>query len=191
MTQRKIVSVKLNDDNTLDVVYLDHVGEEGQIDKVTKECKAKAHPDLVAEFDNLRIHMGTLCEQGEFTEYEDGAKPLDILRVTKIAFGGEDEHQGITITGMRLLKNAKVLNLNAPFTKLHPDHSDYGYVQSLELSLQNLLSEADQYLNGTKVAPSNQLGLFDQQSETEGEEEQEEEQPKKSRRKKESALKVA
>lgn len=183
--QRKIQKVKLEGTGKVSQSYEEFFGEEHDSDVVEKKGGAHAHPDLVSIFGALKIHLATLCEQGEFTEFEDYPEKLEIFEVTQVSFGGDDEHQGVTLTGMRRLKDNRVLNLNAPFCKLNPDHSHYPYAQSLEMVIQELLVEADAYLNG-KHAPSPQLNLFDgpQEDEVEQDEEEAEEKPKARRRSK-------
>lgn len=185
-TARKIVKVKLMDSGMVDICHLEYPGVGGaddnntEPDRVTREGKHEAHPDLVQQFHDLRIHMAAICEQAPFTEYEDDASKLDLFKVTQISISGADEHEGIVITGQRILKGNKVLNINTPVVKVDPDHSEYNYASSLAMIVDQLLQEADQYLNG-KYAPSRQLDMFNTapDPDDDSDADEEEEKPKK------------
>jgi hypothetical protein len=161
---RKIQKFKITNTDQAEVVYEEiFEGEDAGKDKVTKECSNRVHPDLIAAFKELDIHLATLTEQGEFTEFEDAPEKLEIFRTTQLSIGGEGEHEGVTLTGQRTLKENGVLNLNARFTKFNQEHCHhYSYAETLNMSVQNALRECDEYLNG-KSAPSPQLSLFDGQ----------------------------
>jgi hypothetical protein len=186
--QRKIVKVKITKEDKVHTSYSEIIGDEGESDVVTREGGFPAHPDLVGAMASAKIHLATLAEYGSMTEFEDEPSKLDKFHVTGITLAGDDEHAGVVITGMRILQNNKVLNLNSPFVKLNPDHSDYAYASSLEMVINEILTEADQYLNG-KHAPSPQLNLFENTDpETEEQEEGEEEAKPKATRKRSKKL---
>ena len=174
MQERKIVKVKLQAEDLVDIIYLEYpaVGsdETKEPDKVTHEGKHKAHPDLIQAFKNLDIHLATICEQGQYTDYEDKPENLEIFKATQISIGGEGEHEGLVLTGQRKLNHNNVLNINTPFEKLDPDQSDYSYAASMGEAVSGLLMEADEYLNG-KYAPSRQyeLELVDHKDENQDE----------------------
>lgn len=155
---RKILKAKLTKENKLNI-DLDELeqGEEVSTDEVGRKCGRIAHPDAIQAFNALRIHLAALCEQAEFTEFEDDAEKLDKFHVDQITISGEGEHEGVTISGIKDLKEGGVLLLNSRFTKFDPNHCHhYSYSGSLHEAVLKLLNEIDLYLNGKK-APSNQL----------------------------------
>lgn len=184
---RRILKAKLHPDLKLDVNYLEiHGGDdETSPDTIVRNGQHQVHPDLIEAFNALRPHLATIAEQGSFTEFEDVPELLEKFPVTQLTLSGEEPHEGVTLTGMRNLANNKVLNMNTPFVKLNPDHSDYSYAESLQAAITNVLNEVDEYLNG-KYAPSNQLGLFD--AAEPGGDEGEEKVGKKKRTKKEAKV---
>ena len=182
MNERQIKKIKLTDKNTLDVEYSEITGEEGTADIVTRQGSHEVHIDFINKLNELNIHLATLCEEGQYTEFEDDKTKLEIFSVTGLSFGGSDEHEGVTLIGRKLLKNNGVLNLVPPFVKLNPAHSTYSYVASLNEIARELQSEADLHLNG-KYAPPRQMNLFDKGPSEDGEIEEEVEKPKGRHRK--------
>jgi len=119
---------------------------------------ATAHQDLVDAFQDLRIDLATLCEQGQYTEFED--KTLDINKyfVSTIEFSGKAGEETVTLYGHRMLAHNQTLALETPPVKLN-QNSKYAYWQSMEEKVMHAMSETDQYIDG-KHAPSNQVEMF-------------------------------
>lgn len=178
--QNKIIHVKLTSLHKVEIGY-NELFSDGQSDEIPKrKCSRFAHQDLVDAYTNLRIHLATRAEQGEYTEFEDHPEKLDIFEVDQITIGGTDEHEGVTLSGFRKLKENNKLPLNPPFIKFSTSHSNYAYCESLHELIFTLLSEADQYLKG-KSGPDSQMSLsFEANEETS----EEEVKPKKARKSK-------
>lgn len=158
---RKIQKVAVNKSNFADITYEElPTGEETKGASYTRIGKDVIHDDFLNVMRELNIHLATKCKQGAFTEYEDKPDMLDEFKTTQVSVGGEEEHRGVTLTGQRELGSNEVLNLNTPFIKFNPIHSTYSYSEILMEITDRLFAEADAYING-KIAPSNQLGLFD------------------------------
>jgi len=189
MFERRITKVKLTKENFLDVCYKESVGsDEPKDDQVDRKGSHEVHPDLLEKLKSLRIHLATMCDEGEYTDFEDNPEKLDIFSVTGYTFGGEDNTHGVTLIGQKLLKNNKVLNLIPPFVKLNPSESDYSFVTSLAESLVEADVEADAYVAG-KFAPMRQLSLFDQAPSEDEEADGEEETERPAKRQRQRKLK--
>jgi len=156
---KKIKKAKLHDSGKLDVGVEVMLDENGKKDKDGRESDDICHPDLIQAFKDLDIHLATICEQGNFTDYEDDPKSLDIYHTTGFTIAGEGDHEGIVLTGQRKLAGNQVLNLNTPFVKFHPDHCHYTYIGSLREALHKAISEVDMYYHKTKLAPKVQMEL--------------------------------
>jgi hypothetical protein len=128
---------------------------------VNEQCNAPIHPDLIAAFDNLRIHLAVLTE---YIDEENVDKDIDryehtILeqfKVTQISIGGDGE--GVTLTGQKRLKSKKVLNLNAPFQKYFEDEG-YSFGADLQIAVDRVITEVEAYMDGTKRGEGAQLEM--------------------------------
>lgn len=158
-----IRKAKITKDNTLTATYMDETGA------VTVEGKNLVTKDLVRAFSSLIPHMAFLCELKE----ADGKESLDelpgeicdIIEVTGFAKGGDGDSAGVTLTGKRFLKTNKVLNLNAPFTKLVDDTEDYSFQFELEQAIEECCYEVNEYLFNKKWAVVQQELPFAEETE--------------------------
>jgi len=171
---RQINKIKLTGKNTADVTYDDVKTGEGSKGAVyPREGKDPIHDDFAAAAKALTIHLAILCDQGTMTEFEDAPTKLEPFEVTGVTYSGEDDHRGVTIIGVRHLKDGGVLNLVAPFAKFDRSHSRYAHVDSLLQACEVLNAEAAAYVQegSEKIAPSTQYGMFDSEEQTEQKEE--------------------
>ena len=145
--------------------------------QVSKDCGTLVHDDMLAAFKLLDIHLGLLCEQLEMGVLldDDMAEELDIANhhrmeyhheqmlrkivCTGFSIGGEDEHEGITLIGLRTLSNGKKLNLISPFQKWQDDFEPYDHSYMLSKAIQKCNEEIGLYLLEGKCAPNPQLEL--------------------------------
>lgn len=159
----EIRKAKITKDNTLTATYMDETGA------VTVEGKNLVTKDLVRAFSSLISHMAFLCELKE----ADGKESLDelpgeicdIIEVTGFTKGGDGDSAGVTLTGKRFLKTNKVLNLNAPFTKLVDDTEDYNFQFELEQAIEECCYEVNEYLFNKKWAVVQQELPFAEETE--------------------------
>ena len=159
----EIRKAKITKDNTLTATYMDETGA------VTVEGKNLVTKDLVRAFSSLIPHMAFLCELKE----ADGKESLDelpgeicdIIEVTGFAKGGDGDSAGVTLTGKRFLKTNKVLNINAPFTKLVDDTEDYSFQFELEQAIEECCYEVNEYLFNKKWAVVQQELPFAEETE--------------------------
>ena len=140
---------------------------EGGSDTISVKCANQVHPDLLAAMDKLIPHFILLCELPESTALaidlmanqidEVDISELPKIQVTGFSIGGDDEDEGLTIIGSRLLEKGKSLNINSPFTKY--DREDYQYADELSLAIQGIENEIREFLNG-KIS-NKQLDMFE------------------------------
>ena len=111
----EITKAKITKDNTLVVTYSD---EDGNV--ITHEGANIVHEDLKNSFNCLIPHLSVLTEQREAYGIDElNDLPDDIyqkLEVSGFTMSGSDTQEGVTLTGKRLLKSKKVLNINTPLT---------------------------------------------------------------------------
>jgi hypothetical protein len=155
-----IDKVKLKSEMFLEVEYQKNF-EDKHRNQVSEACNAPVHPDLVAAFEKLVPHLAIL------TEYvPESAAPEDIdsfehpdlekFKVTQISIGSDGD--GVTITGRRVLKNKKVLNLNAPYTKYYEENG-YRFGADLQIAVSHIIEETQLYLDGVKFGEGKQLEM--------------------------------
>lgn len=132
--------------------------------------KRVVHADLRAALDAFIPHLLLITEVKEAVEFE--GVDLDVFdkfgvpgcapyTVTGIAIGGEDEHQGVTIIGRKALRNRKVLNIIAPFTKFQGIEGEPRYAMADELwsAYIALEKEVGLFLDHGKCAPDPQMAM--------------------------------
>lgn len=159
---RKIKKAKLDYDTRYMEVIHDELDDDGNIDHISRDSEGKnrkVHIDIENSFKALVKHLIVRTEQFLMTEIEDDPSIMDKFLLTGFTIAGEGEHEGIVLIGQRLLDGGAVLNLVSRFTKLHPDHSDYIYRDTLDAELKVALPEIDLFITGAKMAPDDQLSL--------------------------------
>jgi len=176
MIQTDLTIVKAKIKNGKLVCEFTEPGKEGR-NNVSKDCGTLVHPDMTEAFKLLNIHLGLLCEQLRvghllnpedeeeldlsshyFLEFED-QEMLKKITCTGYSIGGEAEHEGITLIGLRELSNEKKLNLISPFQKWEDDFNPYGHSYMLSKAIAKCNEEVCLYLLEGKCAPNPQLEL--------------------------------
>lgn len=110
------------------------------------------------------MHVAILCEQVSdralFDPTEVEAKLLTKITCTGFSIGGNDEHEGVTLIGRREMKNNRILNLVAPFTKWEDENAEYKHSWELQRAINACVLEVELYLFEDKYAPDPQGELF-------------------------------
>src|SRR5687767_4329709 len=109
MSDIKINRVKIVKGKTLEVGYI-RKEKNGSTTKVPKEeHDAEIHKDLVNAFAGLNIHLGILAEFIPSADIEDlenvNAEVYEDFRVTSYSIGGDEDDEGIVLTGGKKLKS--------------------------------------------------------------------------------------
>lgn len=140
---------------------------EGGVDTIDNTCANQVHKDLLKAVEKLVPHFILLCELPEATALKLDLRTKNMddiiasefpkIQVTGFAVGGDDDGEGLTIIGCRLLDSGKQLNVNSPFIQYSSE--DYEYIGDLSLTMQEIESEINEFLNG-KIS-NKQLDMFD------------------------------
>ena len=141
-------------DSSVEMVFTE-MDKERLASEITGRYSYPPHKDLQECMQNLVKHLVVLCDLKE-AEMIDEFEGFDIgslsqFKITGISIGGEDENEGVVITGMKTLPNGKVLNLNTPFTKFTDEYEPYEYEDYLYDDVAHCLAELREYLNGKRA----------------------------------------
>ncbi len=161
MSEVKIKKAKIKDDLFLEVEYSENLSDNSR--KETKlTCTVPVHDDLKNAVAKLHKHMVLLCEEVEISSRVKDLDQWDNEKLSKFttrgfSIGGQDEHEGCTISGLKELTTGKVVNLNTPFTKWTDE--DYQFASDLSSDINDCKYEVEQYLFHDKRAPEKQLSI--------------------------------
>lgn len=140
---------------TLEVLYFETMtlNDTTVTNEINKKCNMIVHEDFIKALEGLKVHFALLCDLREVNNFPgdfgdeiekfDHETFLEKIKITGISLGGEDESAGVVIVGQKELPGGGVLNIVTPFTRFD---SDYSHRLALELAVDNLVGEAEQYL---------------------------------------------
>ena len=156
MSNVRIKKAKIKDDLFLYVEYTEEL--QGRSKKDTKlSCTIPIHEDLKFSFDKLHRHLAILCDEVKAPKKGDFAGiQFPEFGVRGFSIGGNDENEGVTISGWKEGKYGTV-NLNTPFTKF--EDTEYPFISDLGGDIQSAVFEVEQYLFEGKRAPEKQLEM--------------------------------
>lgn len=155
----KIKKASIKDELFLYVEYSEEL--QGHSKKETKlSCTVPVHEDLKNAFQKLHRHLAIIAD------YKDAPKKSTTFQETEFSkfgvrgftIGGNDENEGVTISGYMEGKYGMV-NLNTPFTKF--ESAEYPFLSELHMDVSACIDEVEEYLFNGKRAPEKQLDLFD------------------------------
>lgn len=159
----QIKKVKLTKALRLEVSYKKEEAD-GSTSQVDEKHNSKAHDDFVTSMNSLRVHFGMLTgylNPGEIRDPDVYMTNVDSFHVSGYSIGGEDEDQGIVITGHRILPSGKAIILNSPFTRFNEDEATrYKHMDKLIARVEEVRSEAVKYLGGKFFKEPQQELLF-------------------------------
>lgn len=107
-----------------------------------RESPINPHPDLIAAFNRLAPHIAALTEQ------YDAEGQLDSLNIEARGYtlDGEEEKEGITITGQRKISSNRQITLNTPFLKWETGENTYENITKLNADIDACNKEVLAYL---------------------------------------------
>lgn len=155
----RIKKASIKDELFLYVEYSEEL--QGHSKKETKlSCTVPVHEDLKAAFTKLHRHLAII------SDYKDAPKKSTAFHETEFpkfgvrgfSIGGNDENEGVTISGYMEGKYGMV-NINTPFTKF--EGAEYPFLSELYDDVEDCKDEVEKYLFEGKRAPEKQLELFD------------------------------
>lgn len=134
---------------------------QGHSKKETKlSCTVPVHQDLKDAFAALHRHLAILCDEEKAPKNSAAFENAEFEKfgVRGFSIGGNDENEGVTISGFKEGKYGLV-NLNTLFTKFESE--DYPFISELNNDLDACIVEVEEYLFAGKRAPEQQLELFE------------------------------
>lgn len=160
-----ILKAKIVDEMTVDFEYTE-VTDIGRTN-ILRSSSQLIHPDLIAAFDMLSIHLAIMCEYvpdrmtleeiaaGEYMDI------LDSFFVNGFRKGGHDEFAGVVLIGGKRLKSRKVTNLVSPFEmwEVIDGNSGYKFISELHEAIDNATKEVEYYLKGKCAAEQLKLDV--------------------------------
>ncbi len=117
------------------------------------------HSDLRTAWDRLKIHMAMIPGLVPVGAVEDIAKPkmelFDKFFIHAFSIGGDEDAQGITLSGHWITYRGKALNFHTPFELFETaPEARYVYMDDLIAALLNLKEEIELYLGGKRGEPA-------------------------------------
>ena len=147
----KITNAKLKKGTYLEVSFSD-----GVVDVFKSYPHTEAPPKLVKAFQSLNHHLTEMTEQYDNT----GQPDYDNIVVRSYSIKGEDDKEGIVLTGVRTLKTGKVIVLNSPFTGLEVANSSYDNIKTLVEKIDNCRIHITAFMDNNKSQEDIQGKLF-------------------------------
>lgn len=149
----KITKAKIKN-SQLELAYNRIDSDNNATVEVTEKLPYIVHPDLVSTFVRLRKHLAKLCDlregdvlnESNFEKFS--AEELPNLFVSSFTIAGDDENEGVVITGGKKLSSGKIINLNTPFTRFTDESDPYLFESDLFVDIQGCIYEVEEYLAG-------------------------------------------
>lgn len=158
--QNQISAIKL-DGLIPEIKYRNSLGD--QTVKNGKRC----HQDLQDQMRKLDVHFAILAGQSPqpFT-----GQSLDSYCIQHSELLNNIEADGftlknnaVTISGTRVLDNAKVISIGSPMQSFEMDTFEYPFISDLSELMEALKAEGEAYLDGKEYI-DNQIDLFDDEN---------------------------
>ena len=149
----KVTKAKVKN-SQLELAYNRIDSDNGATVEVTERLPYIVHPDLTSTFIKLRKHLAKLCDlrEGDILKEENfemfNAEDLSNLFVSSFTVSGDDENEGVVISGGKKLSSGKIINLNTPFTRFTDEVDPYLFENDLYVDIQACIYEIEEYLKG-------------------------------------------
>lgn len=141
--------------------FLSVEGHDGNKEFKDTWKNTEAPPRLLKAFMALNHHMCDLSEQYD----ETGNKDYDNVSARGYSQKGEDDKEGVTLTGLRTLSTGRTITLNSPFISLDNTESEYKHIANLIFCLDKLREEIILFMENNKSTEQIQGNLFRQKPE--------------------------
>jgi hypothetical protein len=148
MSYSKIIKAKLLQNDEKVIVFHKRTNKDGSHSIIPgEETDYLPHPDLIARFQDLRMHLALKCA---YTNVKTSRNPktLEEFHVTGFSIFGKNDN-GIIISGYRITEDG-VVTLNAPRIWFESETSSYYFLEGLRIELEALIKELLAFLDGTK-----------------------------------------
>lgn len=144
---------------------------DGKKKTITEDSDAKPHEDFIHAMDRIRVHFAILTgylKPADVKDPETFTGPAGFLegfKVSSVSISGEEEDQGVVISGHRNLPvSNKAVILNSPFTRINEDDKTrYKFMDELVDQLDEIKGEAKKFIGG-KFEADPQQELFEKEN---------------------------
>lgn len=149
-----ITKAKIVKGDGLEIHFIETEADNMKVPKWEK-CPAIPHPDLNAAWEALAIHLAIMTgyvKPGDIKDLKK-IKPemVEGFKVTSFSLGGDEEKEGIVLSGHKILYNKKAVILNTPFTRFEEqDATRYQFMDELDEAIGDLRDEITKFMAGTK-----------------------------------------
>jgi len=128
---------------------------DGSTTNVNEDHKAPVHNDLKSKFQSLSVHLALLCDYLSTRQIKDiNAYDPELVSnffVTGVSIGGNDDDEGIVLTGYKITRSDKAVILNTPFARIEEvQETKYRYMDDLTGKVDELQKEIELYLGGKR-----------------------------------------
>lgn len=135
-------------------VVIDHVShhstDEGIKNSVIPlKSEIRPHKDFFIAFQNLRQFAIDYMELSMFRGKKIDEKDLQKHIVTTLSIKESTDDMKVQISMNRYMSNGKCYSLTSPQISIYYE-TDYDRLNDLELAVKEVISEAEQYLSGSK-----------------------------------------
>lgn len=162
MEKIKIIKAKILKGDKVEVDYL-KAETDLSFTEINEKHTSAPHKDLTNAFTAIAVHAALLSEFISVTEISDIENPehpkLKDFTVSGFTVVGDEEEEGVIITGLKTLRNGKMMMFNTPLTRYN-DASDnkYDHLDELHTVINIARKEVLRYLEGHR-APDPQQTL--------------------------------
>lgn len=121
------------------------------------------HEDVKSAYKRLAIHWMILNDYIPILKVMDIKKYdpalIEKVFVSSVSIGGNEGEEGVKLTGYKITKRKKAVNITTPFEKfIETDELKYRHIDDLKEAVDFLFNEAHLYIGG-KRGPDPQLSL--------------------------------
>lgn len=147
-----------------------HTVGPNTVNSVSTKSELPVHSDLVLAFRKLDPHLAVICEEVapsaiKSIEFIPAIDPVsDIIRkflVTSFRLDGTDDNMKVVLAGTKALSSGEVIKLETPKVALD---ASYPFATELTSTIQDLVSEVEQYMKGKKADEPQQELPFGEES---------------------------
>ena len=109
-----------------------------------------AHNDLLELFDQLRPYMVLICEFNQRNLKKDDTPETFApgYFVNQVTVTGSGENDGVVLSGFKVLRDGKKLNINTPNVNFGVD--DYNWLPELQQIIEDIIAEAKEAYTNRK-----------------------------------------
>ncbi len=149
----------------------DHTIAPGIINSVRIKSELPVHDDLREKFKFLSPHLAAICEELDdeameyFTEHNNlfsFTEKGKNFSVSAFKIVGSVHNQGVVLIGEKQLTTGEFVRLETPVVKWD---GEYQLINELRISIDDCISEVEQYVKGKQAPAYVQTEMFEEKEE--------------------------